>query len=304
MDRHQPAADSRDVSVELGRAWRDHRRHLLDIGFRMLGNLGEAEDAVQEAFARLARADLDQIDDVGGWLVVVVSRLCLDKLRSERRHPTTTASSVDDRLADPGLDPADRVTLDDNVRIALHVVLERLTPAERTAFVLHDVFQYPFDAIAEIVGRTPAACRQLASRARRTIATDVGGPARFRVETAEQRLVIERFIAAVTTGDLEGLLAILDPEVAGVADVGGRVGTVTVTGRDAVAAARRCGSSGRTPPPPSCRCQPATRPGSSLLRDGQVVALVALTVHDGRVEHIDGIADPTKLAPIAHALGL
>ena len=303
MDRHQPAADSRDVSVELGRAWRDHRRHLLDIGFRMLGNLGEAEDAVQEAFARLARADLDQIDDVGGWLVVVVSRLCLDKLRSERRHPTTTASSVDDRLVDPGLDPADRVTLDDNVRIALHVVLERLTPAERTAFVLHDVFQYPFDAIAEIVGRTPAACRQLASRARRTIATDVGGPARFRVETAEQRLVIERFIAAVTTGDLEGLLAILDPEVAGVADVGGRVGTVTVTGRDAVArqALRFLGPDSSA----TLVSLPAgDEAGVLALRDGQVVALVALTVHDGRVEHIDGIADPTKLAPIAHALGL
>jgi RNA polymerase sigma-70 factor (ECF subfamily) len=303
MDRHQPAADPRDVNVELGRAWRDHRRHLLDIGFRMLGNLSEAEDAVQEAFARLARADVDQIDDVGGWLVVVVSRLCLDKLRSERRHPSSPATSVDDRLADPGLDPADRVTLDDNVRIALHMMLERLTPAERTAFVLHDVFQYPFEAIAEIVGRTPAACRQLASRARRTIASDVGRPARFRVESAEQRHVTEQFIAACTTGNLDGLLAILDPDVAGVADVGGPIGTVTVTGQIAVArqALRFLGPDSST----TLVSLPAgDEAGILALRDGQIVALVALTVHDCRVEHIDGIADPDKLAPIAHALGL
>lgn len=303
MDRQQSAADPRDVNVELGRAWRDHRRHLLDIGFRMLGNLSEAEDVVQEAFARLTRADLEQIDDVGGWLVVVASRLCLDKLRSERRHPSSTTTSVDDPLVSPGLDPADRVTLDDNVRIALHLVLERLTPAERTAFVLHDVFQYPFEAIAEIVGRTPAACRQLASRARRTIATNVGGPARFRVESAEQRQATEQFIAACTTGDLEGLLAILDPDVAGVADVGGRVGTVTVTGRDAVArqTLRFLGPDSSTT---LVSLHGGEEAGIVALRDGQIVTLIALAVRDGRVDHIDGIADPIKLAPIAHALGL
>jgi RNA polymerase sigma-70 factor (ECF subfamily) len=138
MDRHQRAAESVDVDVDLGRAWRDHRRHLLDIGFRMLGNVSEAEDAMQEAFARLVRADIGEIDDIGGWLVVVVSRLCLDKLRAQRRHPTPQELSPGDRRADPGLDPADRITLDDNVRIALQLVLQRLTPAERTAFVLHE----------------------------------------------------------------------------------------------------------------------------------------------------------------------
>jgi RNA polymerase sigma-70 factor (ECF subfamily) len=302
MDRHQPAADPRDVDVELGRAWRDHRRHLLDIGFRTLGNLSEAEDAVQEAFARLVRADLDQIDDVGGWLVVVVSRICLDKLRSERRHPTSPEPSLGDRPADPSLDPADRVTLDDNVRIALHMVLERLTPAERTAFVLHDVFQYPFEAIGEIVGRTPVACRQLASRARRTIAADVGGASRFRVESTEQRHVTEQFIAACTTGDLDGLLAILDPAVAGDADVGGRIGLVTVTGHVAVAAAalRFLGPDSST----TLLSVPAgDGAGVVALRDGRIVSLLTLTVRDGRVEHIDGIVDPAKLAPLATALG-
>src|SRR5204863_4224364 len=147
-------ADVTDVA--LGRAWREHRRHLLDVAFRMLGNLSDAEDVVQEAFARLVPATLDEIDDVGGWLVVVVSRLCLDRLRAQRRHPTVAAAADREGGADgpTSADPADRVTMDDNVRIALHVMLERLTPAERTAFVLHDVFQYSFEAISDIVGRT------------------------------------------------------------------------------------------------------------------------------------------------------
>jgi RNA polymerase sigma-70 factor (ECF subfamily) len=303
MDRHQPAAEPRDVDVELGRAWRDHRRHLLDVAFRTLGNLNEAEDAVQEAFTRLVRADLDQIDDLGGWLVVVVSRLCLDKLRSQRRHPTSPDASLGDRPAVAAVDPADRVTLDDNVRIALHVMLERLSPAERTAFVLHDVFRYPFDAIAEIVGRTPAACRQLASRARRTIAADVGAPSRFRVESAEERLVAEQFIAACTTGDLDGLLATLDPDVAGVADVGGAVGVVTVTGSAAVArqTLRFFGPDTST----TMLSLPAgDHAGIVALRDSRVFALITLTVREGRVEHIDGLVDPTKLAPIADTLGI
>src|SRR5439155_10522606 len=141
-----PGADTEEDGMddELGRAWRDHRRHVLDIAFRMLGTVAEAEDVVQEAFARLVRADLDRIDDVGGWLVVVVSRLCLDRLRAGQRHPTSPEADLAARPADDAVDPADRVTLDDNVRLALHLILERLTAAERTVFVLHDVFQYPF----------------------------------------------------------------------------------------------------------------------------------------------------------------
>jgi RNA polymerase sigma-70 factor (ECF subfamily) len=183
------------------------------------------------------------------------------------------------------------------------VVLARLTPAERTAFVLHDVFQLPFDAIADIVGRTPAACRQLASRARRTITTDIGGPSRFHVETAEQRQVTEQFITACSTGDLDGLLAILDPDVAGQADVGGRVGIVTVTGKEAVAtmALRFLGPDSST----TLLSIPAgDEAGVVALRDGHVVSLLTLTVRDGAIDHIDGIADPTKLEAVATALGL
>jgi RNA polymerase sigma-70 factor (ECF subfamily) len=290
---------------ELGQAWRDHHRHVLDIGFRMLGNLGAAEDVVQEAFARLVRADLDQIDNVGGWLVVVVSRLCLDRLRSASRHPTSPQESLGERPADDAVDPADRVTLDDNVGIALHLVLERLTAAERTVFVLHDVFQYPFEAIAEIVGRTPAACRQLASRARRTIRED-GARTRFVVEPAEQRQVTERFIAACSGGDLDGLLALLDPSVAGEADVGGRIGVRIVTGREPVAAGllQFFGPSSSTTLLSLPADSRAGRAGVVALRGGRVVTIATLTVRDGLVVHIDALADPARLAPLGAALGL
>lgn len=286
---------------ELGQAWRDHRRHVLDIAFRMLGNVGEAEDVVQDAFARLVRADVDHIDDVGGWLVVVVSRLCLDRLRSDRRHPTALEGSLGDRPVDDALDPADRVTLDDNVRIAMQLVLERLTAAERTVFVLHDVFQYPFEAIAGIVGRTPAACRQLASRARRTVRAE-GGRARFVVEPAEQRHVTEQFIAACAGGDLDGLLALLDPDVGGEADVGGRIGVRVVTGREAVAAGllQFLGPNSAT----TLLSLPlGGRAGVVALREGRAVTIVTLTIQDGRVAHIDALADPAKLAPLAAVLG-
>lgn len=288
-----------DRRNELDRAWREHRRHLTDIGFRMLGDLGEAEDVAQEAFVRLARAHLDEIDDVSGWLAVVTSRLCLDRLRARRRHPTTADDSLGDLPAPTATDPADRATLDDHVRRALHQLLGRLTAAERTAFVLHDVFQYPFDAIAEIVGRSPAACRQLASRARRRVGA-AAGPERFAVEPATERQVAERFIAACADGDLERLLAVLDPAVEGVAHLG-TAGTRVVTGRDDVAAAclyfLGAGLTLYTVP---------THTGTGLLgvRDGRVALLADLTVADGRITHFDGTVDPERLDPVSRLLGL
>jgi RNA polymerase sigma-70 factor, ECF subfamily len=300
VDRHRPVPDSPDLDREFARAWRDHRRHVLDIALRMLGNLPEAEDVVQEAFARLMRADIGEIDDVGGWLVVVASRLCLDRLRSERRHPTVPDASLEYRPAAHTADPADRVTLDDNVRIALHVVLERLTPAERTAFVLHDIFQYPFTEIAEIVGRTPAACRQLASRARRTITSDAGAT-RFRVEPADDRRVAERFIAACATGDLDGLLSVLDPDVDGEADLGGGVFRAESGGADVAAGLLRyLGPDSAT----TLVSAPAgDQPGVLAVRDGRVVALVTLTIRDGRVDHIHALVDALRLEAINDALG-
>ena len=313
MDRPRTATETSDVDLRVDRAWRDHRRHVLDVAFRMLGNLAEAEDVVQEGYARLVRADIDAIEDVGGWLVVVVSRLCLDRLRSGKRHPTGPDATLGDRPAagsttlagGPSVpllaDPADRVTLDDSVRLALHRVLERLTAAERTAFVLHDVFQYPFDAVAEVVGRTPAACRQLASRARRAI-RDEGATARFVVEPAEQRRVTERFIAACARGDLDGLLAVLDPDVSGEGDVGGAVGRRVVHGAQEVAATLLF-FLGPASPTTLLSLPIDGEPGVVALRRDRVAVVFRLTVAGDRVTHIDAIADPARLATLRAALG-
>jgi RNA polymerase sigma-70 factor, ECF subfamily len=313
-----------ETDARLGRAWREHRRYVLDIALRMLGDLGDAEDVVQEAFTRLFRTDIDELEDVRAWLVTVVSRLCLDQLRSVRRQrqapldtdggrePIPSASSVaglgDPRARGaaaagaPGVDPADRVTLDDSVRLALQVMLQRLSPAERTAFVLHDVFRLSFDDIAGIVGRSPAACRQLASRARRQVRSDAN-PARFTVESPEQRAVTERFIAACTTGDIEALLAVLDPDVAGQADIGGRVGLLPpVVGRDAVVRGilvffgPDSGMTLLSVPTPG---QPSVL---ALREDGDAFALVTLTIEHGAVEHIHSVVDPAQLAPVNDAL--
>jgi RNA polymerase sigma-70 factor (ECF subfamily) len=300
MNRPRSASEPQDVDLALGRAWREHRRHLLDIGFRMLGNVAEAEDVVQEAFARLVRADIDEIDDVGGWLVIVVSRLCLDRLRAGRRHPTSPEATLGDRPTERTPDPAERVTLDDNVNIAMHLVLERLTAAERTAFVLHDVFQYPFEAIAEIVGRTPAACRQLASRARRTI-RDGAGPARFVVEPTEQRRLTERFIAACANGDIDELLEVLDPDVSGEGDAGGRVGVRRLVGRANIATGilQYLGPQSHT----TVLSLPAAGDAAVVaFRDDRVVAVVVLTIEGAHITHIHAVADPIKLAPLSAVL--
>src|SRR5260370_1285005 len=169
--------------------WTSHHRFLLNVAYRLLGSYSEAEDTVQEAFTRLLRTDLDPIEDARAWLVVVVSRLCLDQLRSARvRREAYVGPWFPEPLihSDEMSDPADIVTLDESVRMALLIVLERMSPAERVVFVLHDVFDFPFEKIAPLVKRSPAACRQLASRARRNI-DDEAASARFKIDPAEQR---------------------------------------------------------------------------------------------------------------------
>ena len=191
----------------------EHRRHLLDVAYRMLGSVGESEDAVQEAWVRLDRADGDAIENVGGWLTTVVARVCLDMLRARRaRAEEYTGTWLPEPVvsAPDGADPAHEAELADSVGLALLVVLETLTPAERLAFVLHDMFAVPFDEIAPIVDRTPEAARQLASRARRRVR---GAAPRPDADLSRQREIVDAFLAASRAGDFEALLQVLDPDV-------------------------------------------------------------------------------------------
>lgn len=215
MKRSDRPLDDADDPV-LTALWSAHRRRMLGLAFRILLDFGDAEDVVQEAFSRLARSDLHRIDDTEGWLIVVVTRLCIDKLRTRQRRPADSIDAGDVPDADV-LEPPNRVTLADNVTMAMHDVLERLSPGQRTSFVLRDVFQYSFEEIGAIVGRRPEACRQLASRARRTLRAE-SSSGRFPVDYALHRRVSRQFINACAGGDLQGLLALLDPKVEGAHD--------------------------------------------------------------------------------------
>ena len=277
-------------------AWRSHRPYLINLAYQMLGDVGEAEDVAQEAFLRLSRTNLADIDDVRGWLVVVAGRLCLDQLRSARMR-LETMLPPDRDAASPAPDPADRVTLDDEVSHALLEVLRRLSPGERVAFVLHDVFAVPFDEIAQAVGRPAGTCRQLARRARAKF-TEVapGRPedpgSRLRdVAPDEHQRIAERFITACANGDLQALAAVLDPTVWG-------VGTVLAD----------------PAPPPQVNHGPhdvaanllrylgpgivvvGGPPGESVLlafEHGRLFAVVVLTIRDGKVVKIEATADPS-----------
>ena len=186
-----------------------HRSHLRAVAYRMLGSATEADDAVQEAWLRLNGSNTSEVANLGGWLTTVVARVCLDILRSRRREEALDAEVVDS-IADSKSDPEQETLLADSVGVALLVVLDTLSPAERVAFVLHDVFDLPFDEIAPIVDRTPDAARQLASRARRRVR---GGERTSKADLQSQRVAVDAFLAALRVGDVEGLLAVLDPDV-------------------------------------------------------------------------------------------
>jgi RNA polymerase sigma-70 factor (ECF subfamily) len=277
--------------------WNAHRRRILDLAFHILLDVGDAEDVVQEAFSRLARLGT-AVDDPEGWLVVVSSRLCLDRLRARRRHPADALDRADDPFDPHALDPSSRVTLVDNVTLAMHALLERLSPAERTAFVLHDVFQYSFEEVSAIVGRSPAASRQLASRARRTLRAE-SATGRFPVDSALHRQISERFIEACGGGDLEGLLALLDPAVEGAGDTNPEV----VVGATNVAPGilRYLGPQAS---PTLLHLPFGDLIGIVALRNRRVLALVVLTIDNGLVVHIDALAGEGPRAAVSAALGL
>jgi RNA polymerase sigma-70 factor (ECF subfamily) len=292
--------------AQFSEAWSNHHGFLLDIAYRLLGSYSEAEDTVQEAFTRLLRTDLDPIEDVRAWLVVVVSRLCLDQLRSARvRRESYIGPWFPEPLIqadEAAADPADAITLDESVRMALLIVQERMSPAERVVFVLHDVFEFPFEKIAPMVGRTPAACRQLASRARRRIREEADSN-RFSINPEEQRRIVNAFIAACSGGDLEALLPLLDPAVVGWADVGGMVPTVRRPniGHDQVVEGltRFFGPlSGTTLTPHDVNGEP----GIIAFRNGDVFAVLALTVKYGKVTRLYAVVDQRKLTHVKRLL--
>jgi len=293
MNQSQPPSD------QIAEAWHRHRPYLVNLAYQMLGDVGDAEDVAQEAFLRLSRADLNGIEDVRGWLTVVASRLCLDQVRSARaRYERPDTPDLEDRQpASRRLDPADRVTLDDEVRTALLEVLRRLSPGERVAFVLHDVFGVPFDSIAETVGRPVGTCRQLARRARAKFTT--AQPKLNEVASAEHQLVTEKFITACANGDIAALTAVLDPAVWG-------VGTVLADpapppqinhGPDAVATnlLRYIG------PEVTLVSGPAGQPAVLAFADRRLFAAIVLTIRGGFVTKIEAVADPSARAGAAQA---
>ncbi|MGI5155657.1 RNA polymerase sigma factor SigJ [Microbispora sp. CA-102843] len=302
------------MATSLDAEFQAMRPRLLGVAYGLLGSLDEAEDVVQDAWLRLRSAEAadggDEIRDVTGWLVVTVSRLALDVLRSARHRreeyvgpwlpePILTGPVLTQPvLTGAAPDPAERVALDESMSMAMLVVLESLSPAERTAFVLHDVFGLTFAEVGEAVGRSPAACRQLAARARAHVASRAP---RFDVDPSEHRRVVHAFARACLGDDMDALLALLDPDVVLRGDGGGRVraGRRPILGVAKVArllfGIRRFGPYEMVPAVVN------GWPGLLRYRDGRLVAVIGLTIADGRITAVDMVMNPEKLARVTRA---
>jgi RNA polymerase sigma factor (sigma-70 family) len=267
------------------------RPHLRAVAYRMLGSAGEADDAVQEAWLHLSRGGAGAVDNLGGWLTTVVARICLDMLRSRksRREELLDAGALPDRGG--AADPENEAVLADSVGLAMLVVLDTLAPAERVAFVLHDMFDVPFGQVADITGRSPAAARQLASRARRR----VRGPSTVdKADLARQEEVVAAFLAAARDGDFEALLAVLDPEVELRADLAAVPPGLPqrLTGAAAVASQ---GLAFRQRAPYARLVLVDGRVGLVFAPHGKLVLVLRLTVAGDRITEIDVVADPPRL---------
>jgi len=279
---------------EIGQLFNDQRGHLRAVAYRMLGSANEAEDAVQEAWLRLNRSDTEAIHNLEGWLTTVVARVCLDVLRSRKSR---REDALDDQTVDPDMipakdasDPEQEALLADSVGLALLVVLDTLAPAERVAFVLHDVLDLSFDEIAPIVGRTPTATRQLASRARRRVR---GGEALPESDLQTQRPVVEAFLTALRAGDFDGLLAVLDPDVVVHTDIPGVQGApreirgASKWAKGAVAFSRMAKA-----------VQPALINGAVgliLAPNGRLSRVLSFRIANGKIVDVEIIADPERL---------
>jgi RNA polymerase sigma-70 factor (ECF subfamily) len=282
--------DERDWLAE---RFEEHRTRLKAVAYRMLGSLSEADDALQEAWLRLSRTDAEEIDNLGAWLTTVVGRVSLNMLRSRHsRREEPLGPHVPEPIVDPedGTAPEHQALLADSVGLALLVVLEQLSPPERLAFVLHDLFAIPFKEIASILDRSPDATRQLASRARRR----VRGAPEPDADLATQRKVVDAFLAAAREGDFDALVAVLDPDVVLRADSGAVAAAVSREVRGAEAVARQALAFSR-----GLLVQPALVNGAVgvvATRDGVPFAVAGFTVRGGKIVEIDILADPERLA--------
>jgi RNA polymerase sigma factor (sigma-70 family) len=298
---------SRDDRLDPGLgAIMSERRQLINLAYRLLGSLADAEDVVQETYTRwyaMSRQEQEAIEAPGGWLTKVASRICLDLLGSARARreryvgewiPEPLPDGTEWRSAGASVDPVERVTLDESVNMAFLVVLEAMTPAERVAFILHDVFRYPFPEVAEIVGRTPAACRQLATSARRRIAASQTPP----TPTAETASLVRDFKEAWQAKDIQALIGLLDPDAVAIGDGGGLVsaelhpvsGSEQIAGYFAALADRR----------PGITLLERTvngQPGLVAQEDGVTVTVIAFDIAESRIRHIWAVRNPEKLRP-------
>jgi len=277
------------------------RPRLRRVAHGILGSVAEAEDVVQDAWLRLSRSDVAEIQDLEAWLVTVVARRSLDVLRSARsRRETYPGPWLPEPMVEPAPDddPLGALLLSESIHVAMLRVLETLSPAERAAFVLHDVFGMAFPEVARAVGRTPGACRQLASRARRAVAA---GAPRFDAPPAEHEAVVKAFLAACGSRDVEGLLRLLDPRVTAVSDGGGRVSAALrpIAGADRVARFLS-GLLGKVTDPLEVRFVWASgRLGLALHRAGRPFAVLSFAVGGGRIHELQMLLNPDKLASIA-----
>ncbi|MGW0663730.1 RNA polymerase sigma factor SigJ [Streptodolium elevatio] len=283
----------------LAERFEENRGHLRAVAYRMLGSVSEAEDAVQESWIRLSRSDVSGVENLGGWLTTVVGRVCLDMLRSRKsRREDALEVYVPDPVVDrdDSVDPEHAAMLTDSVGLALMVVLEALPPVERVAFVLHDMFQVPFEEIAPIVDRTPASARQLASRARRKVQ---GRTPREEVDRGRQREVVGAFLKAARAGDFEALLAVLDPDVVLRADTGAAaVGGVSRLVSGARAVAEQALTFTQFAPYSRLALVNGAY-GLVTAPEGTAFSVMSFAVADGRVVEINLLADPDRLAELA-----
>jgi RNA polymerase sigma-70 factor (ECF subfamily) len=280
----------------------ENRAHLRAVAYRMLGSLAEADDAVQDAWLRVSRAGASDVENLGGWMTTIVARVCLNMLRARK---TRREDFLGVRIPDPLISrdavrqPEEEAVLADSVSLALLVVLDSLAPAERLAFVLHDMFALPFEEIAPMVGRSPEAARQLASRARRRVkGAEIPDPD---ADLARQREVVDAFFRAARGGDFDALVAVLDPDVVLRADFGARRPDVprVIRGAAAVAGQALIGAS------PGAQLHPVLVNGAAgvvVTLGGRPFAVLGFTVANGKIAEIDGIADPERVRRIAAAV--